>query len=607
MLFHCDRLLNLSPHSLQLLLVATLLSVVGAACGDADLAGGSASVDSAEAGDVGGEVGPDAGSPDVIDDQQVANQQDAGEADVQDVFSDSGPDQSEADVVEHDSVAEDARLDETTADAQADGSADSAADVADQSEDVEAETISDVTEDGDSAEPDLVLDAEIAEDVGVDDVTDADSGADVAFEVDGIVIIPDRDRDGVDDRIDNCVGVSNRSQSDLDNDGHGDACDNCEATYNPDQRDYNDGGPGDACDRGIPTPCDTASDPYPVDRAASNCRSTLELPGDVDMYYYRNYALSPGRAGRRAYIQRAVIVQHGAGRTGYSYFNSMMDAAQSAGADRNTIIIAPHFQTDDDLTDCSDDGECLAEVPDDRAYWGSGGWKTGYDSHDATETSSFAVTDFIIMEHLANREWYPNLEEVIITGHSAGGQFVQRYAVGTEVDRWRSTSHLDFRFIVANPSSYVYLDERRWDGRTKNPVCTLNGERYVFSTPEAADCGNYNEYRYGPEDLDEDHYMAAVSLERWRTNYRGREVTYLMGDEDVSQTAEPTNLDTTCRAQFQGMCRYDRGVIYQAYMDTFWTPHSHDFVRVRGVGHSGGGMYRSTEGVLSVFEVPKGP
>ena len=64
----------------------------------------------------------------------------------------------------------------------------------------------------------------------------------------GQVCMADADRDGVDDRFDNCPGITNRNQADADGDGRGDACDddgdgdgvddeddNCPAVANPDQ------------------------------------------------------------------------------------------------------------------------------------------------------------------------------------------------------------------------------------------------------------------------------------------------------------------------------------------------------------------------------------
>lgn len=70
-----------------------------------------------------------------------------------------------------------------------------------------------------------------------------------------------RDRDGVQDSIDNCPKIANSDQLDTDNDGKGDMCDpdadndgipnehdNCPIAYNPDQQDANSNGVGDLCE-----------------------------------------------------------------------------------------------------------------------------------------------------------------------------------------------------------------------------------------------------------------------------------------------------------------------------------------------------------------------
>ncbi|MBL0127225.1 MAG: T9SS type A sorting domain-containing protein [Flavobacteriales bacterium] len=60
--------------------------------------------------------------------------------------------------------------------------------------------------------------------------------------------IQDTDGDGVGDACDNCVSVSNASQTDGDGDGVGDACDNCPADANPAQTNSDADAAGDACD-----------------------------------------------------------------------------------------------------------------------------------------------------------------------------------------------------------------------------------------------------------------------------------------------------------------------------------------------------------------------
>ena len=60
--------------------------------------------------------------------------------------------------------------------------------------------------------------------------------------------LPDLDKDGVMDELDNCPSVANADQADADHDGLGDACDNCPQASNPDQADRNGDKIGDACD-----------------------------------------------------------------------------------------------------------------------------------------------------------------------------------------------------------------------------------------------------------------------------------------------------------------------------------------------------------------------
>ena len=46
--------------------------------------------------------------------------------------------------------------------------------------------------------------------------------------------------------------------------------------------------------------------------------------------------------------------------------------------------------------------------------------------------SSFEVIDQII-SHIAEPDLFPNLATIVVAGHSAGGQHVNRYAAGTRL------------------------------------------------------------------------------------------------------------------------------------------------------------------------------
>jgi len=60
----------------------------------------------------------------------------------------------------------------------------------------------------------------------------------------------DADDDGIDDDIDNCVGLANPDQADDDSDGLGDLCDNCPNVSNDTQTDSDGNGVGDVCEGG---------------------------------------------------------------------------------------------------------------------------------------------------------------------------------------------------------------------------------------------------------------------------------------------------------------------------------------------------------------------
>ena len=51
---------------------------------------------------------------------------------------------------------------------------------------------------------------------------------------------------------------------------------------------------------------------------------------------------------------------------------------------------------------------------------------------------------------------FPNLKTVVVVGHSAGGQFVNRYAAG---GAGCPNPLVEVRYVIMNPSSYLYVDD----------------------------------------------------------------------------------------------------------------------------------------------------
>lgn len=271
-----------------------------------------------------------------------------------------------------------------------------------------------------------------------------------------------------------------------------------------------------------------------------------------------------------ASLSRAVIVVHGTDRNGDDYFERMVAAADEAGVLDSTLIVAPTFKT-------VDDGPAA-----DEPYWTSGGWKRGHlssSSGPSPRVSSYATIDRII-EQIVGFGRFPALHEIVVTGHSAGGQVAHRFAATSGVeDSWPG---LSVRYVVANPSTYLYLGPER-DGPAG------------FVVPDAGSCPDYDEWHYGLEDLNS--YAATATVDSVRARLVRRDVRILLGDAD----SLAANLDASCGANLQGRHRLERGRTLIRAMDALHPGHAHKEMLVPGVGHSSSRMYRSSVGRTALF------
>jgi len=256
----------------------------------------------------------------------------------------------------------------------------------------------------------------------------------------------------------------------------------------------------------------------------------------------------PGVAG-----QRVVIVVHGALRDADRYLGLAQDAARQSGS--AALIAAPQFLSEVDTRDG-------AGVPEGALYWGVEGWKGGYPALGPAAVSSFTAMDSLL-SHLAVAGGRP--AAVVIVGNSAGGQFVNRYAaVGRGPDALAEQG-IPVRFIIANPSTYLYFDRQRPfavpDGRL------INRWRYGFDGAPA-----YVEGGPGP------------SLAR----YLARDVTIVLGEQDADPGA--LLLEVSPAAMAQGQNRLERGVCYERHVHRLARaagyPVRHRLIQLAGAGHA---------------------
>jgi pimeloyl-ACP methyl ester carboxylesterase len=268
---------------------------------------------------------------------------------------------------------------------------------------------------------------------------------------------------------------------------------------------------------------------------------------------YRSYRLDVKNDG----IRRALIMVHGTNRNADHYFMTSMAAAFLAGAVDDTVVIAPHMiQTGD-------------PAEPNEVVWQSS-WRTGGPSQSNPTLSSFDFVDEILRE-LANKSVFPNLRAIVVAGHSAGGQFANRYEMGNKI---HDTLGVPVTYVVANPSSYAWPDAvRPLPTGDADPAKAKDG----WNQPDATPLPPHTDYAFGPFDA-----TRAANYNRWpsgfenRTGYTEkttdaqlkkqlieRPTTYLLGQVD---TLPLGGFDSSANAMAQGPTRRARGEAYFKYI-----------------------------------------
>ena len=303
----------------------------------------------------------------------------------------------------------------------------------------------------------------------------------------------------------------------------------------------------------------------------------------VSSRYYTSHALEEIHSE----ITKLVIVVHGTNRNADDYFENMKIALRQRPSEvPSTAIIAPQYLTESDIN--------FHGLSDDHLYWSSDGWKSGSNSRDESSNprdiriSSFEVQDTLIIRSLQS---FPNLSQLVFTGHSAGGQFTNRYTASSPIFEILCDEYdISSKSIIANPGTYVYMSPERRVGESETE----------FAIPDI-NCSDYNEWSFGLEDLFV--YPSRAGADQIREWYSTREVVYLLGQNDNDPNA--STLPRSCRAMTLGNHRYERGRIYYNHIvRTFGEEIKslHSKVEVPRVGHSNFDMYNSEEGLRVLFD-----
>jgi pimeloyl-ACP methyl ester carboxylesterase len=279
------------------------------------------------------------------------------------------------------------------------------------------------------------------------------------------------------------------------------------------------------------------------------CERWIELkPGERVMAYATRPLDQPDPR-----VRRALIMVHGTLRNADHYFATATTAGFLDGALDDTLIIAPALH--------SADAQCADKLAPGEVSFSCTGdsWRSGGSASSDPKLTSFNFTD-ALLQRLADKRLFPNLKVIVVAGHSAGGQFVARYAMSSRV---ADQLGVPVRFVVANPSSYAWPDATRLipEGVGSPAAAALAWKEegphtgFSFGPFDAAKAPGYDKWPYGLEDRTSG-YTVGMSDDLLRRNLAHRDVTYLLSQVD---TLPLGGFDDSPRAMAQGATRRQRG------------------------------------------------
>jgi pimeloyl-ACP methyl ester carboxylesterase len=328
--------------------------------------------------------------------------------------------------------------------------------------------------------------------------------------------------------------------------------------------------------------------------ATAACTEFVQLgAGPARSLVYRTHPLDQ----RNERIRRALVMVHGTNRNADHYFETAAAAAFLAGALDDAVVVAPRI--------ASSQGGCHDTLAPNEVSWSCGGdsWRSGGTSATSKELTSFDFMDAIVKK-LADKKTFPNLAAIVVAGHSAGGQFVNRYEMANKIHETLGTP---ITYVVANPSSYAWPDAARAlaadDGAPANAVLGWKEEKphanFSYGAFDASGCPNYDKWPYGIE-LRTGGYTAGMSDDQLKKQLAARPTTYLLSQVD---TLPLGGFDGSCSAMAQGATRRARGEAFVKYVNEHLGATHHVQI-VPECGHNDRCVYTTADVLPVIFPKP---
>ena len=330
----------------------------------------------------------------------------------------------------------------------------------------------------------------------------------------------------------------------------------------------------------------------PCTTATAECTEWVVLGGGPSRsLVYRTYPLDQ----RNEAITRVLVMVHGAGRDADNYFRSTLAAAFLAGALENTLVIAPRLAS-------SEAPGCRDTLGPNEISWNCSTWRSGGPAVSNPAVTSFDFLDTILRK-VARKEVFPNLKAIVVAGHSAGGQVVNRYEMSNRV---HDGLGVPVSYVVSNPSSYAWPAGERptsaaWELTANAPGYipeTRAGAPAFRSMGDGRGCTAYDQWPYGMQNRS--GYSAGQSDDQLKQQLASRPTTYLLGELDILPLG---GFDGSCSAMAQGPTRLARGQAFGKYVNEKLNGH-HTVTVVPECGHNARCMFTAEVALPLIFPAP---
>lgn len=307
---------------------------------------------------------------------------------------------------------------------------------------------------------------------------------------------------------------------------------------------------------------------YSAEKEYQDSLQSITIEEGMDFFFYCDVDIHQAQDIEQ--YKNLLVYVHGASLNGADHFGDAIDAINQTGLSSSTIVLAPQYE----MTNTRN-----------NYYWTKYSWKDGKKSINAVpKISSYAIFDSLLINNVLKS--YNQIQTIVIAGHSAGGQFVYRYAV---LSKLPDSISQEVIYLPMNPSAVTYLGPERW-----------NKDKNRFEIPlNAPSCSAYDDWIYGLSNISTNEYDRNITASSIKEVFPWRNLTIGTGTEDLEGQGESTD----CEDLYQGLHRHERANNAYHYMKTFYPSTLHQKIDVQGVAHNRTEMINSPEIVSFLSEV----